>query len=78
MRITVRLFGTLKRLSQPGTPGRWQADVPEGTTIEALITLLGTRTAEVYAAQVNGELRPLEFEIPDGAEVILVTPFGGG
>ena len=41
-------------------------------------TGVNTRTGEFYAAQVNGELRPLEFEIPDGAEVILVTPFGGG
>jgi sulfur carrier protein ThiS len=78
IRVKVKLYGTLERLAQPGTPGLWCGEIPEGTTIEELIGLLGTRPAEAYAATVDGELRPFEAVIPDGAEIVLVTPFGGG
>ncbi len=78
MHIKLKLFGTLRRFSDPGTPGLWQGDVPSGTRVEDLIIRLGTRTAEVAAAAINGEVIPLESEIPDGATVTLVTPVGGG
>jgi hypothetical protein len=78
MPIKVKLYGTLRRLAPPETPGVWQGTVPLGTTIEGLIYLLGTKPGEVYSATINGKLYPFETEIPDGADVVLVTPFGGG
>ncbi len=78
MPIRVKLYGTLRRLSQSGTPGTWVGEVPPGTTIEDLFYLLGTRPGEVYAATINGQLWPFETAIPEGADVVLVTPFGGG
>lgn len=78
MRVTVRLYGSLRRLSQPGTRGLWQGEVPAGTSIEALIRLLGTQPGEVYVASINGELRPFSDEVPDGATVVLAPPVGGG
>ncbi len=78
MPIRVKLYGTLRRLAQPGTPGVWVGEVAAGTTIEDLIYLLGTRPGEVYAATIEGQLQPFDTAIPEGAEVVLVTPFGGG
>jgi sulfur carrier protein ThiS len=78
MRVTVKLYETLRRLSQKETPGLWQGEIPAGTTILDLIAILGTTDREVAAAALNGEPAPLEAEIPDGAVVILVTPVGGG
>ncbi len=78
VRVKVKLYGTLARLAQAGTPGLWCGEIPDGTTVEELIRLLGTRPAEVYAATVDGELRPFETVIPDGAEIVLAPPFGGG
>lgn len=78
VRVKVKLYGTLARLAQADTPGLWCGEVPDGTTVEALIRLLGTQPAEAYVATIDGELQPFDTIIPDGAEVVLVTPFGGG
>ncbi len=78
MHVTVKLFGTLRRLSLKETPGLWQGEIPEHTRVLDLINLLGTKEAEIAAAMINGEPCQLDSEITDGAAVILVTPFGGG
>ena len=78
MQVTVKLFGTLRRLSGKETPGLWQGEVPDGTTILALIGILGTVEAEVAAAAIDGQPAALETEIPPGGVVILVTPVNGG
>ncbi len=78
MHVRVRLFGSLRRLSQPQTQGLWQGEVPLGTTIEELILMLGTVPGEVYVASINGQLVDFESAIPDGAEVILAPAVGGG
>jgi len=78
MHIKVKLFGTLRRLSRPETPGFWQGEVPAGTRIVDLLEMLGAGKYEANAAAINGQSCALDAEIPDGAEVIIVTPMGGG
>lgn len=78
MHVTVKLYGTLRRLSSKGTPGIWQGEIAERTRVSDLINILGTKEAEVAAAMINGEPCQLDTEIPSDAVVILVTPFGGG
>jgi sulfur carrier protein ThiS len=78
MFLKVKLYGTLRRLSQLETPGLWQGEVPDGITIFNLIEYLGTRPEEVAAATINRVPCSLETIIQDGDEIILVTPFGGG
>ncbi|NLX11325.1 MAG: MoaD/ThiS family protein [Chloroflexi bacterium] len=79
MFVRVKLYGTLRRLSQSGTPGLWQGEISPGTRILDLITLIGSSAREVSAASVDGAVLPLETVIPDGTqEIILVTPMGGG
>ena len=37
MQVKVKLYGTLRRLSQPATPGIWVGDVPGGCRISDLL-----------------------------------------
>jgi hypothetical protein len=79
MLVRVKLYGTLRRLSQPGTPGLWQGEIAPGARIIDLITLIGSSEREVSAASVDGTVQPLETVIPEGVQdIILVTPVGGG
>jgi sulfur carrier protein ThiS len=78
MEITVRLYGTLRRFSSADTPGIWRGSLPQGSRLVDLLEVLGTSEAELANAAINGEIVPLESEIPPDAEVTLVTPVGGG
>lgn len=78
MRITVKLFGTLRRLSNPDTPGLWTGEILEGSTILDLLHLLGTSERELAAASINQKVVELNAVIPQDAEIVLVTPVGGG
>ena len=78
MQVRVQLYGTLRRFSQPDTPGCWTGELPEGSTVGDLLEHLGIEPREVAAAAVDGKVRPLDTTLPSGAEVVLVTPIGGG
>ena len=78
MKIHAHLYGTLRRFSQPATPGMWQGELPEGTTIRALIRQIGASEREVAVVSINGNARPFETEIPEGAKIVLVTHMGAG
>jgi sulfur carrier protein ThiS len=79
MVIRVKLYGTLRRFSQPGTPGVWQGEIPPGARIIDLIELIGSTEREVSAVSLDGTVQPFETVIPDGVtDIKLVTPIGGG
>ena len=78
MIVTARLFGTLRRFASPGTPGRWRGDLPADSTVRDVVRALGAEEREVSAAAVNGVLMPLDAIIPAEADLVLVTPMGGG
>jgi molybdopterin converting factor small subunit len=78
MFVRVKLFGTLRRLSQPETPGLWQGEIPSGSRISDLLKIINSGLSEANAAAINGQPSSFDAEIPDGAEVVLVTPMGGG
>ena len=79
MIVRVKLYGTLRRLSQRGTPGRWQGEIDPGTRLIDLIQQIGSNEREVAAATIDGTVQPLDTIIPDGVkEIVLVTPIGGG
>ncbi len=78
MNITVKLYGTLRRLSNEDTPGIWHGQVEDGITITQLILFLGTRVEEVAAATRNGDPCTMDATIKEGDTIVLVTPFGGG
>ena len=77
--MRVKLYGTLRRFSDPETPGVWTGDVPPGTRVEDLFRLIGTTRGEVAGASIDGALIPFDAEIPpDTEELVLVTPMGAG
>jgi sulfur carrier protein ThiS len=78
MRVAVRLLGTLRRFSLRDTPGVWEGELPAGSSLRDLLRAIGAEEREVSAASVNGTVRPLDTEILEGAEILLVTPVGGG
>lgn len=78
IKVKARLYGTLRRLSKVDTPGLWEGEIPPHTKIEEFIYLLGTTPSEVSNVAMNGKICPLETEIVNGAELVLVTPVGGG
>ena len=78
MKIQVHLYGTLRRFSDPETPGIWSGELPLKTTIRDLMDAIGTSEQEVSAAAINGTTFSFDTEIPEGAKVILVTNIGGG
>lgn len=78
MEVTARLYGTLRRFSLPDSPGIWRGELPGASSLRDLLRVIGADEQEVAAASLNGTLRSLDTEIPEGAEILLVTPVGGG
>jgi hypothetical protein len=77
MQVTVKLFGTLRRFSNPGTPGVWVGEIPEGSKIRDLAGILGTDEKELATASINKQNVDFDAVIPGQATVILVTPLDG-
>jgi sulfur carrier protein ThiS len=65
--VTVRTYG-----GEPRT-----ASVQPGTTVFEILNQLGL-SAQVYIGAVNGETRPIDHEVEDGDEVILIRMTSGG
>ncbi len=78
MKVSVHLYGTLRRFSQPQTPGLWSGELPQGANIQDVMNAIGTTEREVAVASINGKVCPFNTEIPEKAKVILVTNMGGG
>ena len=78
MKVEVKLYGTLRRLSKSGTPGKWVGELPEDSSIAELIAHLGTRKAEVAVAAINDKVVDFSATIPPNSTIILVTNVNGG
>ncbi len=79
MKVTVKLYGTLQK-RHPGyrhTEGI-TADVPEGTTIADLFSLLGLALDLPVFVIMDGRGRNTEANIPDGACLNVFQPMHGG
>lgn len=78
MEVRVRLYGTLRRFSQSGTPGLWVGTLPPGARLTDLLKEIGVNEREVAAAAMGSVVVPMETEIQTDTEIILVTHVGGG
>lgn len=81
MRVNVLYFGTLKDLfSLPQEP----LNVPDGATVESLLSLLSARTSKqsdvwrTLAVAVNRDYAGLATVLREGDEVALLPPVSGG
>ncbi len=80
MNITVKLFAMLDRYApdqqKAGEP--FSVDIPEGSTINDLVTLLGIPDREIKVAFVDGRARAGVFRLNPEVEVGIFPPVGGG
>ena len=77
METVVHLFGSLRRLSQPDTPGQARVELPAGSDIRDLLTRMGIEEKIVMASAVNARACTLDKRIVETDEVYLITQLGG-
>jgi sulfur-carrier protein len=79
MRIQLKLYGTLRRLSPGGKAGApLELDLPDGATIQELIDLLEIPDEETKVSFVNNLVRDKDYRLEDGDKVGIFPPVGGG
>jgi molybdopterin converting factor subunit 1 len=81
MRVNVLYFGILKDLF---ASERDSVDLPEGATVDSLLSLLRSRTSKqsdvwrTLAVAVNRDYAALPTVLHEGDEVALLPPVSGG
>ncbi len=78
MRITVKLYATLRQY-QPNVPRTGlQLDAPAGTAIGELLPRLGLPEGVPLVAMVNDRVEHLDHVLADGDALSLFPPVAGG
>jgi sulfur carrier protein ThiS len=78
--ITVKatLFADLRRFLPRGADGPQPYSLPAGSTVGDLLDTIGVEAAYDVTVGVNGELADRGDVLPDGADVMLLSPMEGG
>jgi len=79
MHITLKLYATLRRY-QPDLPrgASLSLDVPSGTTVHQLLSLVGIPERAALVALVNGKVQKMDYILSEGDAVDLFPPVAGG
>ncbi|HAV20435.1 MAG: MoaD/ThiS family protein [Bacillota bacterium] len=75
MKTTVSLFGEMKKYADKD---RFQLELEDGSTVAHLLDHLKIEDRIYIVVLIDGRRVYEEEPIPNGAEVILMTPTGGG
>ena len=79
MKIQLKLYGNLRRLSPGGQAGApMEVELPDGATLQGLVDHLGIPAEETKVAFVNGLVRDWAYELKAGDKVGVFPPVGGG
>lgn len=79
MQIYVKLFATLQIfLGNVPSGTAVEINVPEGSTLGALVEQLKLPPEEVKICFVNGRIVELDYMLTEGDEVGIFPPIGGG
>ncbi len=77
--IEVALFATLRKYGPSGGgSGAFWLDLPEGTTVDKLLELLGIPATEAKQAFVNNLRQEGEYLLQDKERVAIFPPIAGG
>ena len=79
MRVRVKLFASLCRYFSDAAPGiPFEMEVPEGTTVAALVDRLKLPREEVKVFFVNGRARPIDWSLEPDDDVGIFPLVAGG
>jgi sulfur carrier protein ThiS len=79
MKITVKLFGELKRKIPDYRPDKGlEMDIPEGSKVANLLALLGIPTSPGATVIMEGRVLPLEERLSHGSLVNIFHVMYGG
>jgi hypothetical protein len=80
VRITVRLYGGLRRYRPADAPaqGPFAVEAPEGATAASVGEQLGVPNTWIRSTFVNGEAASKDRPLTDADELVLFPPSGGG
>jgi molybdopterin synthase sulfur carrier subunit len=80
MKITLRLFASLRKRLPPGSPrGHCELELAEGTTIDAVLEQMGITQKEAQMVLVNGlQNRNLTQQLQGGDILSVFPPLAGG
>jgi molybdopterin converting factor small subunit len=80
VRIELRLFASLRKQLPPGSPrGKCALELPEGTTIGAVLERMDIACASAQMVLVNGEHdRDFDRVLGDGDVLSIFPPVAGG
>jgi molybdopterin converting factor small subunit len=77
--LHVKLFATLRRhYPDLGIGEAMKIDLPDGATVDQLLSHLDLPEKEVKVVFVNGIVRGRDYTLADGDEVGIFPPVGGG
>ena len=77
MKITVRLYSTLREILPPEQRGVAQVDLPDNSNLQDLLTELGIQPK--VTCSINGQVEPnLSQFLHEGDEVRIFRPSVGG
>ena len=82
MDVSVTLFADLRRFGPKGQEGPIRLALDEGTTVEQLLSVVGSPVDEAIRGEItvglNGELGSRDAVLSDGDEILLFSPMEGG
>lgn len=76
--VAVTFFADLRRFLPRGAEGPQRYELARGATVADLLAAVGISPGTDLTAAVNGELADLETPLPEGADVMLLSPMEGG
>ena len=77
--VEVALFATLRRYRpEPGDTSAFQMDVPEGTTIDGLVAMLGIPATETKQVFAGSQRREGSYVLGEGERIAIFPPVAGG
>ena len=78
MKVEVRLFATLASFLPPDRRGSSLLEVPEGSRVGDVVTLLRIPDALPRMVLVNGDDAPVDRRLADGDVLDMFPPLSGG
>lgn len=78
MRVTLRLYGDLAKYATHEKPAVWKGDVPEHTTVDEALGMMGCRGDEVISVLRDDRYINRSQTLQDGDYIHLLSHLGGG